>query len=60
MRRKSAILTPFSINKEVCLYSGMMYVNPQQEFGGQISKYPIYVQIRSYVFTCSASDDVPL
>jgi hypothetical protein len=53
MKRNSVTLTPFAINKETLLYSGMVYINPQQEFVGKnATHFPLYVRIKSLIYTC--------
>lgn len=55
------MLSPFAITKENQLHSAMVYVNPEQDFAGKAAaSFPLYVRIKSYIYTCELLDEVPL
>lgn len=55
------MLTPFGITKDNQLHSGMVYINPGQDLAGRpVNNFPLYVRIKSYIYTCALADDIPL
>ena len=55
------MLTPFAITKENQLQGWMFNIKPGQECAGKAAtSFPLYIRIKSYIYTCGLAEEVPL
>lgn len=60
MQRQATSLQPFGVTDEAMVFSNFVYVNPAQNiFSKPQSLFPIFVRIKSYIFSCGLSDTIP-